>query len=131
MRKGLSPAIAFVLIVMITVTGAMALYFWVGGNTLTPAFAYLSVTVSAYPYNSTSIVLVNDEARNSSEYTHLNTTVGRCDFGDPTNCSDTRVLVPGVPTRCYLRTPTCDTDVTGPGRVAIYGEGINTVYVSM
>ena len=131
MRKGLSPTIAFVLIVMITVTGAMALYFWVGGNTLTPAFAYLSITVSAYPYNSTSLMLVNDEARNSSEYTHLNTSAGRCDFGDPANCADTAVMMPGVPARCYLRTPNCAASVTGSGRVAIYGEGINTVYVSM
>ncbi len=130
MRKGLSPAVSFMLVVFIATTGAIALYFWFTSADA-PILEYVSVTVSAYPYNSTALVIVNAEARNSSDYTHLNTSAGRCDFGDAADCNDIIKLQPGVPTRCYLRNADCTGNVVGSGTVAIYGVGINTVYVDV
>ncbi len=130
MRKGISPTISFVLIVLIATSAAIGLYFWFT-SVDAPVLEYVSVTVLAYPYNSTAIVIVNAEARNSSEYTHLNTSAGRCDFGDITDCGDAIKLQPGVPTRCYLRNDLCNANIVGSGTVAIYGVGINTVYVDM
>ena len=130
MRKGISPAVSFVLVALIATTAAIGLYYWFA-SVEAPILEYVSVTVSAYPYNGTTIVIVNAESRNSSEYTHLNTSAGRCDFGDPSDCSDALVLQPGVPTRCYLRDDTCTVDSPASGTVAVYGVGINTVYVDL
>jgi hypothetical protein len=118
MRKGISPVIAFVMIVLISITGAISLYYWFV-EADAPILDYVSITVSAYPYNSTAIVIVNAEARNSSEYTHLNTSAGKCYFYHPPI-----ILRPGVPTHCNLT-------VVTSGRVAVYAEGVNTVFVDM
>jgi hypothetical protein len=130
MRKGISPAVSFVLVALIATSAAIGLYFWLTSANA-PTLEYVSITVSAYPYNSTTLVIVNAEARNSSSYTHLNTTVGRCDFGDAADCNDDIELQPGVPTRCYLRNADCSANVVGSGTMAVYGVGINTVYVDM
>lgn len=117
MRRGVSAAVAFTLVLVIVMSSSVALFFWIGGQN-GPELNEEFLRVDAYSINSTAIHLINMGAENSSSLTAMKTSMGDCSFSGPT------ILQPGIEETCILASP-----VSAGITVTVYADGIKQVKV--
>ncbi len=111
MQKGVSPAIAFVMLMLIGIISTMGLYYWLAGSVEETEQTIL-LNLQCYAVNSTLVSVTNVGGENSSAVAFLNYSGGSCDF------SPAIVLSPGIAQECTLSSP-------ASGVVTFYGTGFN------
>ncbi|MCK4326952.1 MAG: hypothetical protein KAW41_00570 [Candidatus Diapherotrites archaeon] len=116
--RGISPAIAFVLILAIALLSTLAIYYWVVGQATSPAMTESSTDIQVHNYNSTLLKITNIGVVNTTSLSAMSTSAGDCTFSGPT------VLMPGVTYPCSLAAP-------ASGEIRVWAIGVNsaTIYL--
>ena len=117
--RGISPVVAFVLVLAIALMATLALYYWVLGSTGEPASeVYSNSDIQVHAYNSTRLLITNIGVVNTTRLVRMSTSHGNCVFDAPA------VLIPGVTYACSLATP-------ASGEVRVWASGVNaaTIYL--
>jgi len=116
MRKGISAAISFTMIIVVVATISVSIFYWSAGTLNQPAIETRPVPIQAYAYDSDTIKVINIGASNSSEIVFLGTSAGNCNFGVVV------ILEPGI-------SESCDLPAAASGPVTIYGKAIRSATV--
>ena len=117
MEKGVSSTVSYVMVILLVITGAVAVYFWATGQR-TPQLPEEDLPIDAYSISDTEIKVINKGTENSSSLTEMKTSVGDCDFVAAT------VLQPGIEELCSLSDP-----VSSGTSITVYANGIKPVLV--
>ncbi|MFC2175080.1 hypothetical protein ACFLQ2_04435 [archaeon] len=115
--RGISPVVAFIMLVAIGLLATLAIYYWLIGETAAaPSLPHSNVDIQVHAYNSSRLRITNIGAVNTTEFSAMETTAGDCTFDSAT------VLIPGVTHSCSLAAATT-------GEVRVWASGVNSASI--
>ena len=114
--RGISPVIAFVMILAISLLATLVIYYWVIGQATSPSEPYSNTDIQVHKYNSTMLKVTNIGVVNTTSLANMETSAGDCTFSAST------VLMPGVTYNCTL-------GAAGSGETSVWAAGINPASV--
>ncbi len=116
--RGVSPSVAFVLIIVISVISSTGLYYWLAGASMPNDLTPTNTDVQIHKVNSTTLRVTNLGVTNSTSLDGLETSAGQCAFASST------VLAPGVSYSCSFSS-------APSGQIQVWANGVKTVAVHM